>query len=230
MASGRVPKVMNTEGRVTLNGTPLAAAGWTVSSPDSIGGPRQTQIPASSDKLPERCAYDRVVSKDGILSRLLDDRGRLFGKVNIVDIVVLVVIVAVIVFAAVRMTGGGAVATTPVKVTFQANHVMQALVPGLQAKGTIKDTAGNVLGELQSVQAKPSLEELLTQDGQFKAFPSSTHSDISFVVLCQGTVTDSTAHIGQLAARVGAEVRIVGPGYEIGTVITNVVWGENALK
>ena len=56
--------------------------------------------------------------KDGVLSRILDDRGRIFGKVNIVDLVVLVVIVAIVVFAAVRLTGGGAVDTVPVKVTF----------------------------------------------------------------------------------------------------------------
>lgn len=164
------------------------------------------------------------------MSRLLDDRGRLFGKVNIVDLIVLVVIVAVVVFAAVRFTGGGAVATVDVKVTFLDKRVDQAIVPGVQAMGTIRDTAGNVIGELQSVQVTPSVEEMLTTDGQFKTFTSSTRSDVTFVVLCQGTVTDSTVHIGSLAARVGADVRIVGPGYEALTTISNVVWGAEALK
>ena len=33
------------------------------------------------------------------MARILDERGRIFGKVNIVDILVLLVIVAVVVFA-----------------------------------------------------------------------------------------------------------------------------------
>jgi hypothetical protein len=164
------------------------------------------------------------------LRRLLDDRGRLFGKVNIVDLVVLVVIAAIVVFAAVRLTGGGAVESVPVKVTFVEFKVEQALVAGLQAKGTVRDAAGNVIGEVQSVQVTPSTEELLTPEGEFKAFPSPTKSTVTFVVLGQGTVTDSTAHIGRLAARVGAEVRLIGPGYEAQTTIANVVWGAEALK
>ena len=53
---------------------------------------------------------------------------------------------------------------------------------------------------------------------------------MTFVVLCQGTVSDSTVHIGTLAARVGTDVRIVGPGYEAQTTIIDVVWGAEALK
>lgn len=146
------------------------------------------------------------------------------------DIIVLVVIVAIVVFAAVRLSGDDAVATVPVKITFVETDVDNALLAGLPVKGTIKDAGGNVIGELQSAQAAPAIEELLTPDGQYKAFPSSAMSDVTFVVLGHGTVSDSTAHVGRLAARVGAEVRIVGPGYEAQTTIANVVWGPEALK
>jgi hypothetical protein len=164
------------------------------------------------------------------LSRVLDDRGRLFGKVNIVDIIVLVVIVAIVVFAAVRLTGGGAVATVPVKVTLIDTRVAQNLVSGMQAKGTLKDSAGNTIGEIQSVQVTPSIEEVVTPDGQLKTFPSSIRSDITYVVLGEGTVTESTAHVGRLAVRVGNDLRVVGPGYEAQTTVTGVVWGAEALK
>ncbi len=39
------------------------------------------------------------------MGRFIDERGRIFGKVNIVDILVILVIVAVVVFAVVRFTG-----------------------------------------------------------------------------------------------------------------------------
>lgn len=164
------------------------------------------------------------------MSRFLDDRGRLFGKVNIVDLVVLVVIVAIVVFAAVRLTGGGSVQTFPVKVTFVEFRVEQALVAGLQGKGTVRDTGGNVIGEVQSVQVAPSTDELLTTQGEFKTFASSIRSDVTFVVTGTGTMSDSTVHVGRLAARVGATVHLIGPGYEAETTIANVVWGAEALK
>jgi Domain of unknown function (DUF4330) len=168
--------------------------------------------------------------KDGVLSRILDDRGRLFGKVNIVDLVVLLVIVAVVVFAAVRFTGGGSVETVPVKVSFVASQVDQAFVPGMQTKGTVRDMGGSVIGVVQSVQVAPSMEEFLTTEGEFKTFASATHSDLTYVVLGEGTVSDSTVHIGRLAARVGAQVKLFGPGYEAETTISKVVWGAEALK
>ncbi len=164
------------------------------------------------------------------MSRILDDRGRLFGKVNIVDLVVLLVIAAVVVFAAVRLTGGGAVETVPVRVTFIDARVDNALVAGLQTKGTVKDLGGSVIGEVQSVQVTPSVEELLTTGGEFKTFASATQSDVTFVVLGEGTISDSTVHIGRVAARVGAEVKLIGPGYEAQTTIAEVVWGAEALK
>jgi hypothetical protein len=164
------------------------------------------------------------------LTRILDDRGRIFGKVNIVDIIVLVVIVAIVVFAAVRFSGGEAVASVPVKITFVQTKVDNARLAGLPAEGTIKDNAGNVIGDLVSVEATPALEDLLTSGGQYKAFPSSIKSDVTFVVSGEGTVSDSTVHIGKLAARVGADVRIVGPGYEAQTTIVDVVWGQEASK
>ena len=51
------------------------------------------------------------------MSRFLDERGRIFGKVNIIDILVLLVIVAVVVLAVVRLKTG-VFETVPVRVTY----------------------------------------------------------------------------------------------------------------
>jgi Domain of unknown function (DUF4330) len=164
----------------------------------------------------------------GALSRILDDRGRLFGRVNIVDLVVVVVIVAVIVFAAVRLTGGENAQTVPVQVTFVARMVDRVLVPGLQTKGTVTDVAGNVIGKVVSVEVTPTIEETVTADGQLKTNASTLHDDVTFVVTGKGSVFESTVHIGTVPARVGSTVKLFGPGYEVGTVITRVVSGAAA--
>jgi hypothetical protein len=165
-----------------------------------------------------------------MLRRVLDDRGRIFGKVNIVDLLVLVVIAAIVVFAGVRLSGGATVQTVPVKVTFVDSWVENTLVGGMQTKGTLRDAGGNVIGQVESIEVAASIQELLTNDGQYKTFASPSKSNVAFVVKANGTVSDSTVHIGSLAVRVGEEVHIVGPGYEAQTTVANVVWGAEALK
>lgn len=98
------------------------------------------------------------------MSRFLDERGRFFGKVNVVDLVVLLVIIAIVVFAVVRMTGGSST-TVPVKVTYTVQAVQGATVDALDVKGTVRDDGGTVLGEVAKVTVRPTLEEYMTRRG-----------------------------------------------------------------
>lgn len=167
------------------------------------------------------------------MSRFLDERGRIFGKVNVVDLLVLLVIIAVVVFAAVRFTGGSS-KTVPVRVTYTVEEVRQATVDALKsesaAKGTVADDGGTVLGEVEEVVVEPTLEEFMTPDGELKAFDSPVFNDVNIVVHGEGRVSGSTVRIGSVPMRVGKKVTLVGPGYEVQTVIMRVEYGEEAVK
>lgn len=161
------------------------------------------------------------------MSRILDDRGRLFGKVNIVDLLVLLVIIAVVVFAVVRMTGGSS-KTVPVKVTYVVEAVRQATVDALQAKGDVTDEGSTYLGEVKDVVVTPTLVEVPTADGELKAVESPVFRDVSIVVRGEGRVSGSTVRIGSVPMRVGKKVTLIGTGYEVQTVIMDVAWGDEA--
>lgn len=163
------------------------------------------------------------------MSRFLDERGRIFGRVNVVDILVFLVIVAVVVFAVLRVSGGSS-ETVPVKVTYAVEGVREATVNALEAKGTVRDDGGTVLGTVEGVTSSPTLEEFLTPDGQLKAFESPIYKTVNIVVLGQGQVSGSTVRIGSLPLRVGKKVTLVGTGYEVQTVIMDVIWGADAVK
>ena len=163
------------------------------------------------------------------MSRFLDERGRIFGKVNVVDILVLLVIIAIVVFAVVRLTGSGS-ETVPLRVTFTVEEVRQATVDALQVKGTVRDEGGTVLGKVVEVTASPALEEFLTPEGQLKAFESPIFKDVDIVVRGEGRVSGSTVRIGSIPLRVGRKVTLIGTGYEVQSVIMGVVWGAEAVK
>lgn len=163
------------------------------------------------------------------MSRFLDERGRFFGKVNVVDLVVLLVIIAVVVFAVVRMTGGSST-TVPVKVTYTVEGVRKATVTALEARGTVRDDGGTVLGEVVDVSVRPTIEEFMTPEGELKAFESPVFNDVDIVVLGQGRLSGSTVRIGSVPMRVGKKITVVGPGFEVQTVIMDVLWGEKAVE
>jgi hypothetical protein len=164
------------------------------------------------------------------MSRFLDEKGRFFGKVNIVDLLVLLVIVAVVVFAVVRMTGDSS-KTVPVRVTYVVEEVRQATVDALRAaKGDVTDEGGTYLGTVKEVVVNPTREEYMTTEDQLEAFDSPVFSDVKIVVLGEGWISGSTVHIGSVPMRVGKKVTLVGTGYEVQTVIMGVVWGDEAAK
>ena len=89
------------------------------------------------------------------MSRFLDARGRIFGKVNIVDLIVLIVIVAVVVFALVRTTGDSST-MIPIRVTYTVEEVRQgtvdAITKAVQAGATVRDDGGTVLGIVEKAE------------------------------------------------------------------------------
>jgi hypothetical protein len=164
------------------------------------------------------------------MSRFLDERGRFFGKVNIVDVIVLLVIIAVVAFAVVRTTGGSST-TFPVTVTYTVEEVRQATVNALTdavaAKGTVRDDGGTVLGKVVEVTPRPTQEEN-TATGQ--AYVSQVYSDVDIVVQGTGSLSGSTVRIGSVMVRVGKKVTLVGAGFEVQTVIMHVDSGGKVAK
>lgn len=167
------------------------------------------------------------------MSRFLDERGRIFGAVNIVDLLVLLVIVAVVVFAVMRATGDSS-QTIPVKVTYMVEEVRQATVDALtkavRAKAVVRDDGGTRLGEVVEIVASPTLVEHLTPEGELEAFESHVLNDVEIVVLGEGNVANSTVRIGSVPMGVGKKVTLVGTGFEVQTVIMEVDWGEAAVQ
>ncbi len=159
------------------------------------------------------------------MSRIIDERGRIFGKVNVVDILVFLVIVAVIVFAITRLTGSSS-QKVPVSVQYKVEQVREATVDAItatvEAGGRVTDEAGTVLGEVVNIEVSPTVEEYMTPQGELKEFESPIFKDILITVSGQATVTGRTARIGSVQLRVGKPVTLIGHRYEVKSTIFRV--------
>ena len=120
------------------------------------------------------------------MSRFLDERGRIFGKVNVVDILVLLVIIAVVVFAVVRMTGEQLEDGPRARHLHrrEADRRRSTVRCSCRRKATSSGmTGGRCWGRWQDVSSvDPTLEEFLTPEGELKAFDSPVFSDVDIVV------------------------------------------------
>jgi hypothetical protein len=167
------------------------------------------------------------------MGRFLDERGRIFGKVNIVDILVLLVIVAVVIFAVVRFTSVGS-ESLPLRVTYTVEGVRQATVDAIEKSvpinGVVSDDGGTVLGKVELVDSLPTEVEYMTPEGELKAFDSPIFNDVNIVVLGEGSRSDNTLRIGGVPMVVGRKVVLRGSGFEVQSVIMDVRWGEGASE
>lgn len=155
------------------------------------------------------------------MSPVLDDRGRLFGKVSIVDLFVLLLIAALALFAYARFAGPVA-AKEPYRLTLYVEKVRDATYAQFEEGTSVHDDGGTLLGRLASLEVKPTPTEVPTAEGGLLRVDSPVFSDVILVIEGTGTVSSSTWRAGSVPLRVGKVLTAVGPGYEVKTQIMGV--------
>ena len=164
------------------------------------------------------------------MSRIVDEQGRVFGKVNVVDIVVVLALALLITFAIVRLSGGStATAAVKVTVTFRVGQVQAAYVERLEkATGTVEDDSGTVLGEVAQVTDQATIEEVPSSSGDsdqpptIYAVASPIYRDVDFTLTSQANKVNGTYRIGNVVLTLGKKVTLVGPGYSLQSNVRSV--------
>lgn len=134
--------------------------------------------------------------------KLLDEKKRLFGIVNPVDLVAIVLaIVVVLVLASVLF---GKSPTAPV--TSSADKTIEVVLQGAISKypdyqfqkgqDISRVGGGGVMGTLESFTIVPSKREVYTAEGDAKVTDSIMSVDVTLVVRGKGAITDTGASIG----------------------------------
>ena len=160
------------------------------------------------------------------MSPVLDDRGRLFGLINLVDLLVIVLLVVLVGLAAVRLTRSEG-QETGILSTFKVEHVQQPTVDKVKIGQTVQDDTGNVLGTI--VAAPPPTASKETNPNS-EGYPvlgySPLYKDLFIEVKGQGHASGKVIKVGNLPLEVGKIVTIKGPGWNVKAT----VWGARAAQ
>jgi len=164
------------------------------------------------------------------MSPFIDDRGRLFGRVSVVDIIVLLLILAVGAFAWGRFAGDEA----KMKDYRMEAFISQTRVPLLDESNigdTVRDEGGAVLGRIESVVVEESGVDVLPELSGSEPADQRVHvwkgsstvfKDVTIIIKGQAEASGTDIVVGGTPMRAGNPLVVVGPGYSPKTVIKSV--------
>ena len=168
---------------------------------------------------------------------MIDEKGRLFGKINIVDLLVILVIVIAAAVLGVKFLGpNSTIAVNPktTQVTYKVlvesvhpevyENIQQYIPSTLMASGELLD------GQVIAVEAKPhTTNATVSASGDMLLVSTDKQLlDLTFTVECN-VVNTITSEIGTQEVRLGKSHIIKTDKFEMSSgTITYCVWGEEA--
>ena len=139
---------------------------------------------------------------------IIDQRGRLFGKINVLDLIILLVVVALLTrFGYNRLIGSRASVTGTMKtveITFLFGEVRGPTVDELYPGVHLYDSKSNaLLGKVLAVETVPS-----TILGPSSEYQSRTRFDHLVTVSAPGWVTGNAVTVSGVEMKVGRSVNL----------------------
>lgn len=171
---------------------------------------------------------------------MIDEKGRLFGKINIVDLLVILVIIIAAAVLGVKFlkpgssgSAGGGSASTHVTYTVLAENVRPEVYENIKSFVDAGDAtlmaSGEMLdGQVTDVTAVPHEDTISvdTTDGTVELPADQDMLDLTFTIECN--VTNAiTTEIGTQEVRVGKTHIVKTDKFEVTGVVTDCTWTEN---
>ena len=126
--------------------------------------------------------------------KIIDEKGRLFGKINLIDLLVLVLVVAVVLAVGWKLVGKKAAASVS-----NNNHEITFIV----------NNAKLVSAEITGCEAVSSIRTL-------------GHSDLSITIRATGTFSGNVWTVGSQEVRVGYEYILKTSEFELTGIISGM--------
>lgn len=162
---------------------------------------------------------------------LIDEKGRLGGRINVIDLLVLVAVLVVAARVAyVRLAPAGVRSfqekERPLEVLVVVGPVRDATAEAIQVGDRLRETKSNdYLGEVIRVEIKPA--EVVTQgpDGRFYEGPSGNRKDVWITLRGPGRVSENTILLGTKEIRIGTQLGLKTNLYAVTATVMKIDTG-----
>lgn len=158
--------------------------------------------------------------------RLVDDRGRLFGLVNLVDLVVVLVVLALVgagVYKVMAVRAGPVRQTRTVELTLLAAEVRSATVDVVREGVQVWEHDSSLpFGTVTAVQVLPATKHTATADGRWILAEIPERYDLLVTLRVPALVSETAITIGRMETRIGTRVTIKTAYFALETRVVGI--------
>ncbi|WP_213951311.1 DUF4330 domain-containing protein [Tepidanaerobacter syntrophicus] len=155
---------------------------------------------------------------------IIDNKGRIFGLINIIDLLVILVILAVVARfgTKIHQSSVGSQAKD-IETVLYVKEVKDATADVIKVGDTVKETKTNgVLGKVTNVEVKPSETLVETADGRIVVYPNPVLKDVYITVKGTGSVNENAIVLGSNEIRIGTSLQIKTNIYSVTSTVMEI--------
>ena len=142
--------------------------------------------------------------------KILDEKGKLFGKVNLIDLIVVLVILAGVAAVAWKLGGSAVSEAINSNATTLRYEVVCTNVNPEAAEGAVADIGGQLMsngdlldGHITDCVIEPHMETVLDSDGNPKQVEDPSVRDLRFTIETKVSLAANAYAVGSQEVRVG---------------------------
>lgn len=157
--------------------------------------------------------------------RGIDERGRLFGVINVIDLAALLVLVVFVTkFAYPRVAASrGGVTEKEIQVVFLVTKVRFATASVIRPGDEVREVKSNLfLGRVVDVVVKPMPTEVETADGRVVLADSPVYKDVWITVSGPGRISPNAIILGSQEIRIGTKVNLKTNLYAVESTVMEI--------
>ncbi|KXG78087.1 hypothetical protein AN618_07060 [Fervidicola ferrireducens] len=141
---------------------------------------------------------------------LIDKKGRLFGLINVIDLLVIILVVAVVTrFALNPQKSSLTNEEKKIQVVLLVKDVRDATANVIKEGDMVRETkTNNLLGKVTKVEVKPAETLVNTADGRVLNVPNPVLKDVYVTVEGSATVGENAIVLGGTEIRIGTALQM----------------------
>ncbi|MGI5875303.1 MAG: DUF4330 domain-containing protein [Dethiobacteria bacterium] len=166
--------------------------------------------------------------------KIIDDRGKLFGIINIVDLIVLILLMTVVMVGVGKFTGRATrnePGTIPVNLEVLISEVRQQTVQAIKVGDQVMDaTSSSVVGTIKDKKVVPFRRPAETGKGGFVLAEVPERFDIYLELECNGHDTGSVLRIASYEIRIGTTMILRTRDYAVAGIVLRKELDEQKIS
>lgn len=156
---------------------------------------------------------------------MLDKNGKLFGKINLIDLILVLIIIAAVVFAAMKVVSNRNKSSelSPVRITFYAEEVPDYVTAALKEGTSVLDSTENVtIGTVESFKVGDPIGYATDTNGQVQEVQRTGYKSATITVLAKAQLGEHGATIDKTLYAIGHSLTIYAGDAKIYLKISDI--------